>query len=79
MTAPTTTEEPTEVAQEATDPPRYAHYVDKSKLVDAMVMNFGLVTLCGMLLYPGQHDPEKLPVCKPCKEVFDKLHEFMQS
>lgn len=79
MTAPTTTEKPTEVAQEATDPPQFAHYVDKSKIVDATVFGFGLLTLCGIILYPGRANPEKLPVCEPCKRELDSIREFMQS
>lgn len=78
MTTPTITEEPTELAHQQDEPPRYAHYVDKSKIVDATVFGFGLLTLCGIVLYPGRANPEKLPVCQECREVFDKLDEFMQ-
>ena len=53
MTAPTTIEQPTEHEQ-LDDVPRFAHYVDKDKIVDAMVLGFSLMTLMMMMLRIGQ-------------------------
>lgn len=77
MTAPTTTEEPTEVTQSDNDEPRFAHYVDKSKIVDAAVFGIALLTLCGQKLIPGRNT-DNLPVCPPCKEELDKIRQFME-
>lgn len=78
MTASTTTELP--VGLERTDDvPRFAHYVDKEKIVDAMVLGFSLMTLCGMMLRPGRANPEKLPICPTCKTQFDSIRRIMNS
>lgn len=79
MTAPTTTEQPVGLEQQSDVPPRFAHYVDKEKIVDAMVMGFSLMTLCGIMLRPGRANPEKLPICPTCKQQFDAIRRIMNS
>lgn len=75
MTASTLTEPTTDRTQQY-DNSRYAHYVDKSKIVDASVTGAALWTLCGIKLIPSR-DPDKLPVCRACKEIFDSIRPFM--
>jgi hypothetical protein len=78
MTAPTTTEAPENLEQQA-ETPQLAHYVDKDRIVDALVEGFALMTLCGIMLRPGRADPLKLPVCPACKNEFEKIHRIFNS
>lgn len=54
----------------ADDEPRFAHYVDKTKMGDAVVYGTALVALCGYTWVPSR-DPKKYPVCPECKEIYD--------
>ena len=54
------------------DHERFSHYVDKSKLTEAMVMGTPVVALCGKVWVPSRA-PEKYPVCPECKEVWETL------
>lgn len=56
------------------DHDRFAHYVDKGKLTDAIVNGTPVVALCGKVWVPSR-DPQKYPVCPMCKEIYDKLPE----
>lgn len=78
MTAPTITEIPEHVEQEQDDPPRQVHYVAKDRIVDAMVMGYALMTLCGIYLKPGKATPENLPLCEKCKQELDSIRRFME-
>lgn len=75
MTAPTITETTPELSEQH-EGPHYAHYVDQSRIVDASVMGFPLLTLCGIKLVPSRNT-DKLPICTPCKEIFDNINSFM--
>jgi len=51
------------------DHERFSHYVDKSKLTEAMVMGTPVVALCGKVWVPSRA-PEKFPVCPECEEIW---------
>ncbi len=54
------------------DHERFAHYVDKSKIVESAVTGDPVVALCGKVWTPGR-DPQKFPVCPECKAIYDGL------
>lgn len=54
------------------DHERFAHYVDKRKVVDSMVAGTPVTALCGKVWVPSR-DPKRFPVCPECKEIFESL------
>jgi hypothetical protein len=54
------------------DHERFAHYVRKEKITEAMVTGKPVRALCGKKWVPSR-DPEKYPVCPTCKEIYDGL------
>ena len=52
------------------DHERLSHFVDKSKLTEAMVRGTPVVALCGKVWIPSR-DPKKFPVCPTCKAIFE--------
>ena len=60
------------VTTEEGDHERLAHYADKDKLTEAMVMGTPVVALCGKVWVPSR-DPQKFPVCPECKEIWESL------
>ena len=54
------------------DHERFAHYVDKSKIVDSMVTGTPVTALCGKVWVPSR-DPKRYPVCPSCKEIYEHL------
>ncbi len=50
------------------DHDRYAHYVPKGKLTEALVMGTPVTALCGKIWVPSR-DPERYPICPECKEI----------
>lgn len=54
------------------DHDRFAHYVEKDELLEALVNGVPVVALCGKIWVPSR-DPEKFPVCPSCKEIYEKL------
>jgi hypothetical protein len=57
---------------EAGDHERFAHYVQKDKIVESAVMGAPVVALCGKVWIPNR-DPGKFPVCPQCKSIFEGL------
>lgn len=57
---------------EAGDHERFAHYVQKDKIVESAVMGAPVVALCGKVWIPNR-DPGKFPVCPQCKVIFEGL------
>ncbi len=47
---------------------RFAHYVEKEKIVESAVTGKSDRALCGKKWIPS-HDPEKYPICPTCKEI----------
>jgi hypothetical protein len=56
------------------DHERFAHYVQKNKIVDSAVSGTPVVALCGKVWVPTR-DPKRYPVCPECKEIFESLPE----
>ena len=54
------------------DHERFAHYVQKDKIVESSVMGTPLVALCGKVWVPSR-DPKRYPVCPTCKEIYEQL------
>ena len=57
---------------EAGDHERFAHYVQKDKIVESAVMGAPVVALCGKVWIPNR-DPGKFPVCPQCKAIFEGM------
>jgi Protein of unknown function (DUF3039) len=56
------------------DHERFAHYVDKNKIVDSAVTGTPVTALCGKVWVPNR-DPQRFPVCPECKEIWESLPE----
>jgi hypothetical protein len=54
------------------DHERFAHYVQKDKILESALTGKPVIALCGKVWVPGR-DPEKFPVCPDCKKIYDKL------
>jgi hypothetical protein len=54
------------------DHERYAHYVQKDKIMASALDGTPVVALCGKVWVPGR-DPKKYPVCPMCKEIFETM------
>lgn len=66
----TVTEERTDYRLDEGDHERFSHYVDKDKLMMAMVEGTAVRALCGKMWVPSR-DPERFPVCPMCKELYE--------
>lgn len=65
---------PVELPEEPGDHDKFAHYVEKEKLADAMIFGTSLVALCGKSWVPTR-DGLKFPVCPECREVWESLRD----
>jgi len=54
------------------DHERFAHYVPKDQLMEAMVNGTAIRALCGKLWVPSR-DPERFPICPECKEIHENM------
>ncbi len=54
------------------DHERFAHYVQKDKIVDSAVSGTPVVALCGKVWVPTR-DPKRFPVCPDCKKIYESL------
>ncbi len=54
------------------DHERFAHYVEKDKIVESAVTGKPVMALCGKKWIPGR-DPSKFPVCPECQEIHASL------
>jgi hypothetical protein len=54
------------------DHERFAHYVQKDKILESALTGKPVIALCGKVWVPGR-DPEKFPVCPDCKKIYDKM------
>ena len=57
---------------EAGDHERFAHYVQKDKIIESAVTGTPVIALCGKVWVPNR-DPGKFPVCPECREIFEGL------
>lgn len=60
-----------------TAPPKAAHIVKTepgesavAKVTEARIYGYPVEALCGARFVP-QQDPKKLPLCAPCKEIYE--------
>ena len=56
------------------DHDRFAHYVQKEKIVESAVTGKPVRALCGKVWVPGR-DPQKFPICPDCKKIYDRLRD----
>ncbi len=54
------------------DAERFAHYVAKAKLTEAMVLGTPVVALCGKVWVPSRN-PDRFPVCPECKDIWQSM------
>lgn len=54
------------------DHERFAHYVQKDKIMESALSGSPVVALCGKVWVPGR-DPKKYPVCPMCKEIYESM------
>jgi hypothetical protein len=54
------------------DHDRFAHYVQKDRILDSAVNGTPVVALCGKVWVPNR-DPQKYPVCPDCKRIYESL------
>lgn len=54
------------------DHERFAHYVAKDKLTDAMIEGTPVIALCGKVWVPSR-DPQKYTVCPECKKIWESM------
>lgn len=54
------------------DHERFAHYVQKEKILESAVTGKPVRALCGKKWVPGR-DPEKFPVCPDCQKIYERL------
>lgn len=54
------------------DHERFAHYVNKNKIMESALEGNAVVALCGKVWIPSR-DPKKFPVCPECKEIYEEL------
>jgi hypothetical protein len=54
------------------DHERFAHYVQKEKILESAVTGKPVRALCGKKWVPGR-DPDKFPVCPDCKAIYERL------
>lgn len=56
------------------DHERFAHYVQKDKIVDSSVFGTPVIALCGKKWVPTR-DPKRFPVCPDCKRIYESIPE----
>jgi hypothetical protein len=54
------------------DHERFAHYVQKDKIMESAVSGMPVIALCGKVWVPNR-DPKKYPVCPQCKEIYESM------
>lgn len=64
--------ERTENTDGSGDHERFAHYVQKDKIVESAVLGTPVRALCGKVWVPGR-DPSKFPVCPDCLKIYQRL------
>ncbi|WP_369052557.1 MULTISPECIES: DUF3039 domain-containing protein [Kineococcus] len=65
-------EERVEERAEPGDHERFAHYVQKDKIMASALSGDPVIALCGKVWVPGR-DPKRFPVCPTCKEIYEGL------
>jgi hypothetical protein len=58
-----------DIRPDSGDHERFAHYVDKDKIVESAVTGTAVTALCGKVWVPSR-DPSRFPLCPECKELY---------
>jgi hypothetical protein len=64
-------EKPVSVTEDG-DHEKFAHYVEKEKIVESAVTGKPVIALCGKVWVPGR-DPSKFPICPDCQKIYESL------
>lgn len=64
--------ERTEEQKAPGDSERFAHYVRKEKLTEAMITGKPVVALCGKVWTPSRN-PDRYPVCPTCRKIREEM------
>lgn len=56
------------------DHDRFAHYVQKEKILQSAMTGKPVRALCGKKWIPGR-DPDRFPVCPECKAIYERLRD----
>jgi hypothetical protein len=64
-------EKPVSITEDG-DHEKFAHYVEKEKIVESAVTGKPVIALCGKVWVPGR-DPSKFPVCPDCQKIYESL------
>jgi hypothetical protein len=55
------------------DHDRFAHYVERDQITEAIVNGIPVIALCGKIWIPSR-DPNKYPVCPTCREILASFY-----
>ena len=61
-----------DIRTDSGDHDRFAHYVDRDEIADAVINGWPVIALCGKIWVPSR-DPEKYPVCPECRDAYEAL------
>ena len=64
-------EKPVSITEDG-DHEKFAHYVEKEKIVESAVTGKPVIALCGKVWVPAR-DPSKFPVCPDCQKIYESL------
>lgn len=65
-------EEDARLSNDDGDHERFAHYVEKAKIVESAVTGSPVKALCGKVWIPNR-DPSRFPICPECQEIHASL------
>jgi len=72
LSGDTLLEERTRLSNDDGDHERFAHFVEKAKIVESAVTGEPVKALCGKVWVPGR-DPSRFPICPDCKKIHESL------
>ncbi|MDO9485227.1 MAG: DUF3039 domain-containing protein [Actinomycetota bacterium] len=72
LSGDTLLEEATRLSNDDGDHERFAHFVEKAKIVESAVTGEPVKALCGKVWIPGR-DPSRFPICPDCKKIHESL------
>ena len=72
LSGDTLLQEATRLSNDDGDHERFAHFVEKAKIVESAVTGEPVKALCGKVWIPGR-DPSRFPICPDCKKIHESL------
>jgi len=72
LSGDTLLDERTRLSSDDGDHERFAHYVEKTKIVESAVTGTPIKALCGKVWIPNR-DPSRFPICPECQEIHASL------